>query len=251
MPRWPPALAIGALVACYGSDRSSATLWHRRGRLVDVLRGIALVLMPAACSASVVVVAAVPCEHVDLPCAARRLCRRARIRGARRRADVRQLRRVGELRAPRRDDVPRLVVPRLLRDGRRGSSWSRASSRGSTPTRSGEGRPRRSSRTTSTSSACSRSPSRCRASTPPRTSASPTCSSSRSSSAPPPLRAPRPLDLADAGRGARRHDRPDGLAGPRAACRRCRRSRSASCSRTPTCSGASYDGSPGSVTARM
>ena len=110
---------------------------------------------------------------------------RARVRGARGRVDVRPLRRVGELRAPRRDDVPRLVVPRLLRDRRVGRAGRVASSRGSTPTRSGEGRPRRSSPTTSTSSACCRSPSRCRASTPPPTSASPTCSSSRSSSAPP------------------------------------------------------------------
>ena len=42
---------------------------------------------------------------------------RARLRGARGRADVRRLRRLRELRAARRDDVPRLVVPRLLRDG--------------------------------------------------------------------------------------------------------------------------------------
>ena len=92
-------------------------------------------------------------------------------------------RRLRELRAARRGDAPRLVVPRLLRDARLGRARRLRSSRGSTRTRSGAGRRSRSSSTTSTSSPCSRSRSPCPASTPRRTSASPTCSSSRSSSA--------------------------------------------------------------------
>ena len=232
-PRVAAFIALAAGLGVYYAVHESlwdASLWWDVAFLAFVLIPAALrARLPRAAALADAAAAAVP---------GRRRVRRARVR-----ARLRGRRGRVELREARGDDRVRVDVPALLRGRELGRARRRARARGSTPTRSGAGRRITSSRTSSTSS---------------RRSPSPTPSRATRGGEP---RAPRPALLrALPGRGcavqaARVLDvaRADGLGrdddGPHDAVHRQRpprataARRSASCFRTPTCSGRRCGGS--------